>query len=120
MAEFPRSLTEIERAVLDFLLLPDFPGVHELRRQAQTATVVGLCDCGCPTFKLAVDERVARAVLSDVVPVEVRSTGDTDPDLLLFARHGRLESVELVWYGDEPPSEFPPLTSFETPEARRR
>jgi hypothetical protein len=41
-------MTEEERAVVDFLLGAEFPGVESLREQARHAKVTGLCGCGCP------------------------------------------------------------------------
>jgi hypothetical protein len=118
VAEFPRRLTSDERAVLDFLLSSDFRGAERLREQAKDAVVIARCDCGCPTFDLGTDENAESADLADVVPVEARAADGEGPDLLLFANDGRLQSVELVWYGDIPPSEFPPLETFSPPQAR--
>jgi hypothetical protein len=45
-----------ERHVLDALLERPFDGRDELRHQALTASVTGLCcNCGCPSVALAVD-----------------------------------------------------------------
>ena len=43
---FPRSLTQREREILDFLLTPEIEGIEALRRQAETARVTGKCECG--------------------------------------------------------------------------
>src|ERR1700755_1437052 len=52
----PRPLTERENEILTFLLSAEFPGVEKLRQQAQTAHVIGRCQCGCATIYLGVDE----------------------------------------------------------------
>jgi hypothetical protein len=54
MNSVQRSLRDDERALLDFLLSADFPGRDELRKQADTASVVGECQCGCGTIELQV------------------------------------------------------------------
>ena len=117
--EFPRALTENERSALDFLLSTDFDGVAQLQEQAQTAVVTGLCPCGCPTFDVSVDRaRCAPARVTEPLPVEAASTGPFDEpplQLLLFVKEGWLASVELVWYGDQTPQEFPPVQSFAPP-----
>src|SRR5437870_6878741 len=58
----PRPLTPHERELLDFLLAGpvDSP---DLRAQAATAVVAGVCSCGCPSIRLAVDENAPRARL---------------------------------------------------------
>ena len=115
---FPRALTPVERGILDFLLAADFQGVRELREQAKTAVVTGLCDCGCPSFNLAVDASCAAA---DAVhlPVEARGrkTGDDYVELLLFVVDGLLVGIELLFYG-EPPRELPSLDAFDAPIVR--
>ncbi|HEX8863716.1 MAG TPA: hypothetical protein VGC06_32360 [Actinomycetes bacterium] len=45
----PRPLTRREQEVLEALLSVDFPGVDNLRRQANEVLVVGECSCGCPS-----------------------------------------------------------------------
>jgi hypothetical protein len=37
------------------------------------------------------------------------------PSLLLFVRDGWLALLEIVYYGDSIPVEFPPPTAFEPP-----
>ena len=116
MPDFPRAMTEEERAVLEFLLEPDFPGAETLRDQARHARVTGLCACGCPSFSLAVDKsRSSRAEVNPRTPVdsEAESLGHDPPyQLLLFTHEGWLDYVELVWYGDGPPPSFPALSAF--------
>jgi len=51
----PRALTSIEAAVLAALLAQDFPGVVELRAQAQKVLAVTGCTCGCSTAMAATD-----------------------------------------------------------------
>ena len=106
---FPRPLDERERAVLNHLLAGDFPGSAELRRQAESAVVTGKCPCGCATIDLAVDASAAPAHVERNVPVESLSR-EADPpfEILLFVENGRLSSLEIVTYADEPIRSFPP------------
>jgi hypothetical protein len=116
---YPRALTENERNALDFLLSTEFDGVAQLREQARTAEVAGLCACGCPTFNVSVDRaQCAPAKVVEPVPVEAATTEPFDGaslQLLLFVEEGWLASVELVWYGDRAPQQFPPVESFAPP-----
>jgi hypothetical protein len=78
----PRPLTPQERELLDFLL--DGPvDSPELRAQAATAVVNGVCSCGCPSIQLAVDEDAPRARLdgcevtaSGAAQIRARRIGD--------------------------------------------
>jgi hypothetical protein len=45
--------------MLDFMLAVDDARVEPLRKQADHATVVSLCGCGCATINLAVDRDAA-------------------------------------------------------------
>jgi hypothetical protein len=113
MAPFsPRPLAEAERSVLDLLLSVDYPGVAELRVQAITATVVGRCDCGCPTYDIAVDADSPPSPMEahSLAPVELRVAALADEregSIILFIDDGRLASVEYVSYADDPPQEWP-------------
>ena len=107
-----RSLTNVERHVLERLLSEDFPGVEQLRVQASHAEVVGVCDCGCPTIDLVVTGApIAEALIdSRVAPVEL----DIGPDeegapgtILVFLRDGLIESLEYVYYSTDVPTTWP-------------
>ena len=118
----PRSLSQRENEILDFLLNAEFPGVEKLRRQARTARVVGRCECGCATIYLGVDESLPLAdeiARSNAVDAAGRPSSDDRPapELILFVKEGRLSSIEIVWYGDAPISEFPLPGEFENPVA---
>jgi hypothetical protein len=100
-------LTDEERASLLRLLPPDgFPGVEEYRAQFAYASVVARRPCGCPTVDLRID--AARAPRSwaagtPLLPLE-RETGEGEEfkQLIIFACDGWLESLELVYYSEEP------------------
>jgi hypothetical protein len=113
----PRPLTSDEHAVLDLLLSADFDGATDLRAQARDATVVGRCDCGCPTVDLAVpDTALAAGLRGRVSPVEGRVTthGDEAPgEIVLFLKDGRLDSLEYVYY-DLVPTSWPPIDRIVT------
>jgi len=119
-----RPLTPDEQRVLDLLLGNEYPGVEQLRLQAAGATVVGRCDCGCPTIYLAVPEEAARAPLTGrLAPVEGRvapQDGEPQGDIILFLDDGRLTSMEYVFYTDAPPVGWPPNDRLSVVEAPRR
>jgi hypothetical protein len=107
----PRSLSAEERAVLDHLLSVDFEGADVLRRQAVEARVVGRCDCGCPTIDIETSApSLVEASQARLAPVEGRVVPRADEppaEVLLFLDGGRLSCLELVWYGEAPPSSWP-------------
>jgi hypothetical protein len=81
----PRPLTPQERELLDFLL--DGPvDSPELRAQAATAVVAGVCSCGCPSIQLAVDDEAPRArldgcevIASGSAQIRAKGIGRDDP-----------------------------------------
>lgn len=97
------------------LLLPPngFTGADVYRAQADQATVTGMCSCGCATINLAVAPGAPRApvVGTPLLPIEGRGHDPSDPSLpveiILFAREGTLEMLEIVHYGITPPEQFP-------------
>jgi len=96
-----RPLTPAEHAVLDRLLSAEFDGVAELRAQAATVRVTGGCDCGCPTIHFREGNNGLRLVAEAANPAQ-------DQTVLLFVgEDGHLESMELAWVTDAPPSTFP-------------
>lgn len=107
----PSTLTESQRALLDFLLAEDFPGRVALLEQSQHVETSGLsCDCGCPSFYLNPDRTTtAPAEVDNVVPIDAHTTtADGLPiEVLLFVRDGYLSELEIVWYGETPPAELP-------------
>jgi hypothetical protein len=122
---FPRDLTARERGLLA-LLLPSggFLEADTYRAQLDATSVVGRCRCGCATINLVVDAGAARATTdhSPLLPFEARGKDPTDPSLpievILFARAGALESLEIVYYGDRPPAAFPDMLQLEVVKAR--
>lgn len=103
MSEFPRAMSDAERAMLDFMLAVDDARIAPLRVQADHARVVSLCGCGCATINLVV-ERVAAPVAPGLPYAVVdasrrRPLADDDCyDMIVFARDGWLSSLEVVWY----------------------
>ena len=113
----PRDATAEEIALLKLLLPADaFPDVSIYREQAEHLKVTGKCNCGCPTVNFTVDAARAQQATfhgDPLLPVEAE-TGDGEDymQLILFARHGWLESLELVYYNSNPPKAFPPLADL--------
>jgi hypothetical protein len=110
-----RPLTELERAILDFLLTAEFPGRGELRAQADHVRVTGRCRCGCATVDLTVDRAAAPLAQVGERMVADSMSRDEEYGLLLFVDDGYLSSVEIYGNAAEPPSEFPPPSDFLAP-----
>ena len=114
---FPRTLLDAERALVDFLLAEEFPGVRELRVQALGLEVRGLWR-DLPTVVLlsVMDEDAPSAEVVHTVPVEARVKGADPPrEVLLFVKGGRLDSIELVDYGGNEPPRLPAVDELEAP-----
>jgi hypothetical protein len=101
------------------------PAVDPLREQARTASVVGRCECGCATIDLAVDR--SRGTAADLPSPATDTYTSSDPqdpetffELILFLDSGWLSSLEIVYYGNTIPTEFPPPSAFEKPHVQRR
>ena len=123
--DFPRPLTDREREVLLLLLPPDgFADVDAYRAQVDQVAVSGVCSCGCATIDLEVGPSAPRATFvgTPLLPVEGRGHDPSDPSLpveiILFAREGTLGMLEIVYYGDTPPKQFPAGADLETVTVR--
>jgi hypothetical protein len=107
---------------LGFLLTPSFPGVDTMRQQAQKATVVGECGCGCATIDLAIDNGHPEPIEArERIITEARTQEDRDGpplELILFAKGNCLSSIEIVYYDDNIPHVFPPPVEFRPAYAR--
>jgi hypothetical protein len=92
----PRPLTPPERALLEFLLAGpvDSP---ELRAQAETAEVSGVCSCGCPSIRFAVGDDAPRALLDGP---EVVATGGAEIRAVGVVEDGLETGVTLHIVGD--------------------
>lgn len=120
-----RPLTQRESDAIRFLLSAKPPERFEaafdtLREQVAHASVVGQCECGCPTVDLAVnaDHAVPATGLIGEVPLPVaEACSEAGPyQLLLFVGDGWLRTLELVAYDDGPPPPMlPSLEDFDPP-----
>lgn len=102
----PAPLTEDERTLLDALLAHDFPGVNELREQAQVVKAKKGCTCGCGTIDFVADTaRLPRSDAASPVPVEgvmKDVDGNSVGGLILFVEYGILSSLEIFDCGTGP------------------
>ena len=109
---FPRPLTPTEKAVAWSLL--EGAGVPELdllSEQLEAAYAVSECQCVCPTISMAVDDAHARAVSYSGKPV---ATADYDGgSIMVWIEDGWLSHLEIYWWSDEAPTEFPDLGALE-------
>jgi hypothetical protein len=92
----PRPLTPRERELLDFLVAGPVNS-PELRAQAETAEVSGVCSCGCPSIQFAVDDAAPRAHLDGP---EVVATGGAEIRAVGVVEEGRETGVTLHVIGD--------------------
>ena len=107
-----RPLSANEQALVDAMLSPEFPGVEGLREQAKSLLARPGCTCGCGTIDLLPQGSPPRSAATSPAPSEGRvrnAAGDEVGGLLLFIRHGLLESLEVYSY-DEP---LPPVEQVE-------
>jgi hypothetical protein len=100
--------------MLLFLLPPSaFPEVDVYRAQAEAATAAGGCQCGCATISLSVPDSAPRTAVKGTtsLPIEAPSRDPNDGSIttqtILLAREGALRTLELCWYTDTPPRDFP-------------
>jgi hypothetical protein len=116
----PRELTPDERALLEFMIALAPSSQVELRIQASTARVSGVCKCGCGTYDLHVDPTTPPATGLDTPAADVVGRGDDHPlEVLLFVGDGRLGCVEIVRYGDVPPGKPLPRPEELGPQSAR-
>jgi hypothetical protein len=88
--------------------------------------VTGRCDCGCATVYFDVDPAAPRAAFTGPadtpLPLEALGHDPADPsrpiEVVLFARDGALANLEIVYYGDTPPLEFPDPADLEAVKLR--
>jgi hypothetical protein len=118
--ELPRPLSAREAETLRFMLSAKDPRLDPLRGQADAALVKGRCDCGCATIDLAVDRDLARPASGLCFQVLETRTPEFNPDkgpfeLILYLDDGWLKELEVVFYANDPPSEFPSIDEFEPP-----
>jgi hypothetical protein len=114
-----RPLSANEQALVDALLAPEFPGVAELREQAKALLARPGCDCGCGTIELLPQGEPPCSAATSPAPSEGRvrnADGDEVGGLLLFIRHGLLESLEV--YSCDQPLPLPLIAhvSFDLPQ----
>lgn len=105
---FPRALTDAERALTQQLL--ERAGIDDreaLMQQLLVARVVAECECGCPSVDLSVDPDQAEPIEGSHRPI---ATADYDGGgVMLWVEDGWLTHLELYWWTDDPPSDFPDL-----------
>ena len=105
---FPRPLTATEKAVASNLLEEaEAPELDLLRRQLEAAQVTSECACVCPTISMAVDASRADPVSYSGKPI---ATADYDGgSVMIRVEDGWLSHLEIYWWSDEAPIEFPEL-----------
>jgi hypothetical protein len=117
----PRTLTTTERAVLDFLLSEDFPGLEILRSQ-----LVGLrvdrssVRPGSTRIRFQVARSLPRREEWSELPVETTVRGSYPPrKVCLYVEDGLLDMLEIGDFGGATVSELPPPEHLDAPWCHR-
>lgn len=111
MSEFPRDLSDTERAVLSLLLSVEFPGVDAYRQQLAGAVVSSRCPCGCLEFSVEV---APESPIAQGSALSVSAWSEEEQvHIGLEAHGGRLTGVNLMWFGDEKFRLQPNLSTYE-------
>ncbi len=111
----PRPLNQAEQGILDALLVPEFPGVVELRAQVPYARVVAVCDCGCPSVDLLVPSEAPLSgvtTYNQLAPVKGWVTPESDESygkIVLRVDGGRIAGLEYVSKDYPTPPTWPSL-----------
>jgi hypothetical protein len=105
---FPRPLSDTEKAVAWKLLQgAGVPELDVLAAQLDAAWATSKCECGCPTISMAVDASRAKPTSHSGKPV---ATADYDGgSIMIWIEDGWLSHLEIYWWSDEAPTEFPDL-----------
>jgi hypothetical protein len=107
-----RPLSSYERRILDTLLGLEFPGVAELRAQADTVVAYAECACGCRSALLNVGSEVTPVSTAKRMPVEGWGV-DSDGASIYFLLHvidGYLAELEIQREDSKPIQGFPSAT----------
>jgi hypothetical protein len=103
-----RLFTAQGQAVLRAVVAADVPDPSAsagLEAQIAVTSVTGIsCPCGCPSYGLAVKRESAPPVAHSKFSADF---GEGDGGCRVTLNNGYLADVEVSWYGDEPPAQWP-------------
>jgi hypothetical protein len=109
--DFPRPLTEMEKAVaLRALELGGVSEIDALRKQLDAAIATEACSCGCPTVSLAVDPHLAPQAEQSGRPI-AEAYYDCGA-VMVWVDDGYLSNLEIWWWSDERPAAWPALDAL--------
>jgi len=113
-----RPLTAHERAVLEYLLAGDFPGLPQLRAQLPHAKYNGTWVPGSAEFFVHVDRTKCEPYVPTAPvrggPYVEASVGEIGELGIWLEDDGYLNSLEYSWYTEEMPIELPTLDQIGT------
>jgi hypothetical protein len=117
----PRELSSEERALVEFLLEPAFPGVEELRVQLSRLRVVSLSAReGLTRLQFALAADVPRAAVHGELPVETQVRDAWPPrKVCLYVEDGLLDALEVGDFGGAVVRELPAVKTLEPPWCHR-
>ena len=91
-----RPINDWERAILDRLLEPDFPGRDEIQLQLEDALVRPIDDDGCVEFQVRSDAVANNSYTLPVLAQVVNEDGTEAFEVLLFLKEGRVDQLEVI------------------------
>jgi hypothetical protein len=108
---YPRPLTATEKAVVRNLLEEaGAPELDVLAGQLEAAYATRKCECVCSTISMAVDPSQAKPVSYSGKPV---ATADYHGGgVMVWVEDGWLSHLEIYWWSDDAPTEFPELDQY--------
>jgi hypothetical protein len=124
-----RPLSKSERELLELLIPREYPTNNSLLAQLDALLAFPSCDCGCgsigfehPGGLRPGSSGLTPQVTGSAYPRVVDEDGNDVGGLILFARQGLLDDLEVYAFGEDPlpmPDShhvrFPPLESSPTP-----
>lgn len=117
-AFYPRALTHKERSFTRWLIEHADVGEEERQRllsQLDSATVTGMCGCGCASIDFAIDG-VASEPGAPLHPFGDFIAKDKTFGVFVFSKNQKLAGVEIYSLdGTDTPSEFPAFENLEMP-----
>lgn len=112
-APLNRQLTPHERDLIRWLLEHGNPGAEELLPQIERLTVVGKCECGCPTVHFALDGEPVPGKGAKLISDYLAEVDDKSVGVMLFETDGKITSMEVYsMAGNDEPFGLPSIESL--------
>ena len=115
MSRIKRALTQEELQLLNWLLEHGEPEAKKYMPQLAEVSVIGNCDCGCPTIDLAVSGKAATPGSGSTILADFQGTTPEGVyvGVLVHAREGLLSELEVYAFIDAKGFSFPKSETLE-------